>query len=183
MSIRATIDGAVAATIASHPKLFTPKGLEKAQAILVRKIMAALSDRDKAPAPPDPPAPQTSPQRFMLVNQNSREAQAYTNLRRIAGGLKPRQMSDGRVIIPAPAFCSAVFALADLPPFCDWPFLTDANKVKAWMEFFREMLPDIPRRPITETRDGVTGICMPAYWPPSKTGKMYYDEISEAETL
>lgn len=171
--IRAAIDNAVADVIAAHPSYFTDKGQEKGRALIVRKIMAALhaGGDDKSDEPEERVAELPPP--FVLADPHSREARGYINLRRIAGALPPRRDGDGRVIITRASYCEAVFALADLPPEDAWPFLTEAKMIGAWMEFFRGTLLDISRRSIIQTRDGANGIFMPAYWPPSKEGRVY----------
>lgn len=166
--IRSIVDSAVTEAVAAHPKYFTPQGREKAAPMLVRKIMAAFNGPGEEPA--ERPSSKTS---FFYADPKSPEARGYVNLRRIAGALPPRYASNGSVIVMASAFCPAVFALADLRSSETWPFLTDANKVQAWIDFFHKTLLDTARRQIIQTRNGVKGICMPGYWPPSAEGKMY----------
>lgn len=168
--LRILIDGAVADAIAEHPKYFTPRGHEKARAAIVRKIVAAFRDGgDEADNPETPPKEAL----FMFADPASREARGYVNLRRIAGAVPPRRDSEGRVVIVSAAYREAVFALSELPPLEQWPFLTEQKHVIAWREFFRDTLPAIVCQGIVQHRNGTEGIVMPGYWPPSKDGRMY----------
>lgn len=182
--IRPIIEGAVADVLAEHPKYFTERGMEKAQAALVRKIMAALRGDapDKAatetPAALDEPE---APKHPLAVEPTSREGRAYSNLCALSGALAPFRMGDGKFSLPVEANCPAVMALADLPPKSDWLFLTEHKQIGAWTEFFRQSLPMAARRPITEKRGDATGILMPWPWPPSVTGKIYTVEHEAAE--
>ncbi len=174
--IRNAIDTAVADVMAEHPKFFTPRGIESARNILVRKIMAAL--RDGGEKPDAVPEATASAPKFIVVAADSREARAFVNLRHLAGATAPTPSGDGRVAIPAPAYCDAVFALADLPPPSAWLFLTDRDQMGAWFEFFRESLPDVARRVIAVGRNGASGILMPYPFPPNKSGKIYEAEAA-----
>jgi hypothetical protein len=172
--IRPIIEHAVASAIAEHPKYFTERGLEKAQAAITRKVMAALFRSDSesgadAGAPPAPPA-EVGP---LSVDPKSAEGRAYINLRSLAGASAPFRMQDGNISLPPEAQKPAVYALADLPAL-PWPFITDRQQTGAWMEFLADALPKgVARKPIQTTRDGVAGISMPWPWPPSVTGKVY----------
>ena len=169
--LRDIIDDAVAAVVAEHPKYFTPKGLEKARPMIVRKILAAFSDRgDRVAEEQLAPAADTA---FVFAEPKSREARSYRTLRQIAGAVPPKSLADGRIAIMRSAYCDSVFALADLQTIDCWPFLTDVRQIEAWREFFRTVLPDVPLRSIVKNWDGVSGIMMPGYWPPSKDGRMY----------
>jgi len=165
--IRTIIESAVATAVAKHPKYFTPRGLEKAPAAIVREIMAAFRGDDDSGA--EIPAPEKP---YVLVDQNSREARGYAMLRHIAGATPPRPMSDGCMMILRSACNEAVFTLANVPPSDQWPFVRDVAQINAWMEFFNASLPDVPRRAIADPR----GIRVPGYWPPSKAGKLYLTE-------
>lgn len=169
-ALRTIIDGAVADAIAANPKYFAAKQEDRARAAIVRKIMAALLRDDDAEKPEEAEEPNP---KFVLADAESREARGYLNLRRIAGAVPPRRDPDGRVIIAPSAYCEAVFALADLPDAEQWPFLTAPQNIEAWREFFRVTLGDTVRRSIMQERGGESGILMPFYWPPSKTGKTY----------
>jgi hypothetical protein len=172
--IRTTIDNAVAEAIAEHPKYFTPKGLEHARNVIVRKVVAALRDGgEKPPAEVTEPVPP----KFLLAAAESREARGYVNLRMLAGAVAPSRTGDGSVAVGSPANCDQVYALAELPPRDVWRFITDRSRTGAWLGFFRDMLPDIARRTVVQERDGVSGILMPWPWPPSKDGKIYDDEV------
>lgn len=182
--IRDMIDAAVVAAIAEHPKYFTELGLDnsRARTAIVRKIMAALrgdSDKSGEPAKADAPPP-PAPAQSLTVAADSREARAYTNLRKFAGAVAPFRMADGSISINAEAACEAVWPFADLPPSQQWPFLTQPRQVGAWLEFFAQTLPGAPRRPIQQIRDGATGIVMPWLWPPAKDGKTYTAEEDAA---
>jgi hypothetical protein len=178
--LRAIITSAVGNAIAEHPKYFTPRGQEKAQAAIVRRIMAALRD-DDGTEEPTPAATAIEPP-FMMCDADSREAQGYINLRKIAGAVEAKRSGDGKVIVRREAFCEAVFALADIPPREQWLFITDATQIRAWLDFFRETLPDIGRRSLFEPRGAQSGIVMPYPFPPSKAGKVYDpNELSETE--
>lgn len=168
--LRAIITSAVGNAIAEHPKYFTPRGQEKAQAAIVRRIMAALRDDDGEEPPP--PAPVAEPA-FVTVEANTREAQGYINLRKIAGAVEAKRMGDGKILIKREAYCDPVFALADIPPREQWMFIAEKDQIKAWLDFFRETLPDTGRRSLFEPRGAQSGIVMPYPWPPSKSGKIY----------
>jgi hypothetical protein len=168
--LRTAIDGAVAEVVAQHPKYFTPRGLELARTVIVRKVMAALRD-DGADKPTAEPAEATAA--ILRVTPESREGRGYTNLRFIAGAVAPYRFGDGNIVINAPANCEAVYALAEMPPIEAWLFLTERDQMGAWYELFGEMLRGIACRVISQERDGKTGILMPWPWPPSVTGKIY----------
>lgn len=169
-ALRTIVDDAVGAAIDEHPKYFTPKGVEKARAAIVRKIMAAFRDdgeKSEPAAEPDKAKP------FEIALPNSREAAGYLNLRTLAGAVAPQPMGDGGIVVVAAAWCEAVFVLSDLPPRSEWIFLYDRRPMGAWFDFFKEKLPNVARRVITEVRNGETGILMPYPFPPSKEGKLY----------
>lgn len=169
--IRPMISDAIAAYIAEHPKQFSERGIEKAQAGLTRKIMAALlrSDNEPEPETPAPPA-ELAP---LTVDPKSTEGRAYTNLRSLAGAGAPFRMQDGNISLPPEAQKPAVYALADLPAQ-PWQFITDRQQTGAWLEFFAESLPKgVARKPIQIEQNGATGILVPWPWPPSKDGKIY----------
>lgn len=172
--IRPIIDAAVAQVIAEHPKYFTERGFEKAQAAFTRKIMSALLPRDAGDraAETSPPVEVSEPVPI-AVDRTSREGRAYTNLRELAGATAPFRMSDGRISIPTEAQKPAVYALADLPPE-PWEFITDRQQMGAWLEFLSASLPEgIVRKPIQIKRGDSTGVLMPWPWPPSVGGKTY----------
>lgn len=177
--LRAIITAAVGNAIAEHPKYFTERGHEKAQAAIVRKIMSALRDDDGTEGPTPPPPAAEPP--FVLADPDSREAKGYINLRRIAGAVDAKRVGDGKIVIRREAYCEAVFALADTPPREQWLFLTEPPQVKAWLELFRETLPDTGRRSLFEPRGAQSGIVMPYAWPPSKAGKVYDPAESSQE--
>lgn len=177
--IRPIIDTAVAAVIAEHPKYFTDRGLEKAQAAFTRKIMAALVPRDAGGAAE--PLPPAEPVDLVprAVDPKSAEGRAYINLRSLAGASAPFRMGDGTISLPPEAQKPAVLALADLPA-TPWPLITDRQQTGAWMEFLADALPKgVARKPIQTEREGVIGILMPWPWPPSKDGKTYTREAAE----
>lgn len=165
--IRPMIDAAVASAIAEHPKYFTELGLanERARTVIVRKIMAALRGDGV-----DKPAAESSVSSALpvpiSVEPQSREGRAYANLRRLAGASTPFLMGTGQYSVPPSAACEAVYALAALPDKSHWTPITHAQ-MGAWGEFFRETLPNAPRRPMTADQR------MPWPWPPSATGKVY----------
>lgn len=169
-ALRTIIDGAVADAIAANPKYFAAKQEDRARAAIVRKIMAALLRDDDEQQPAEAAEPES---KFVLADADSREARGYANLRRIAGATAARRDREGKVIIMRPAYCEAVFALADLPDIDRWPFLVDAPKIAAWREFFEQTLPDTARRSVMQERGDASGILMPFYWPPSKDGRVY----------
>lgn len=170
--IKSAIDGAIADAIAEHPKYFTPRGLEHARTVILRKVMAALrGDTDK---PDDAPAQVAStPAGPMSADPDSREATAYLVLRQAAGAGPPFRMGDGRISIPAAALQGDALAFADAPPASAWPLICDRQQIAAWQEFFRETLPGLPRKPIMVTEGASVGIRVPWPWPPAKTGKTY----------
>lgn len=168
--LRSLIDEAVGTVIAEHPKYFSPKGQEKAQAAITRKIMAAFRDDDSSK---DGRPPTETEPAFYMADPASREARGYVNLRKLAGAVEPKKADDGTIIIPKDAYVEQVFALAELPPRDGWLFVTDRQQVGAWMNFFREKLPAVGRRSITESRGDQVGILMPFPFPPSKAGKLY----------
>lgn len=172
--IRTAIDNAVAEAIAEHPKYFTPRGLESAQGLIVRKVMAALRG-DTTEKSSEPTADSTAPQ-FTLLAPTTSQARAYVNLRRIAGATAPTLIGNGQLAIPSIACNDAVAAFATLPPSETWCFLTGRCEIGAWKEFFRDMLPDLSRRSITRNINGETGILMPWPFPPSRSGKVYERE-------
>lgn len=169
--IRTAIDAAVSEAIAEHPKYFTPKGLEHAQTVIVRKVMARLrdggSDKDESEAHAEE-AP-----KIVFAEAGSAEAVGYANLRLVAGANAPTKVSGDRTVIVPPANCAAVAAFATLPPRSEWRFASERKHLAAWAEFFRDMLPEITRRTIMEERNGVTGALLPWPYPPSKEGKIY----------
>jgi hypothetical protein len=173
--IRPIIDDAVASVLAEHPKYFTERGMEKAQAAFTRKIMAALIPRSSADDAEPQPARLAPPADLapLTADPKSREARAYANLRTLAGATAPFRMGDGSISIPPEAQCPAVYALADMPAQPS-EFITERQQIGAWMEFFAESLPKgTPRKPIQIERAGKTGVVMPWPWPPSVTGKVY----------
>lgn len=174
--LRPIIDSAVAAAIAEHPKYFTERGLEKAQAAIVRKVMSALFRSDgTVDAPIETPAP-VEPLQPLAADPKSAEGRAYINLRELAGAAAPFRMGDGQISIPPEAQKPAVYALADLPAL-PWVFITDRQQTGAWLEFLAEALPKaVARKSIQIRRGDATGILMPWPWPPSVTGKIYTTE-------
>lgn len=178
-TFRAIIDAAVAEAMAEHPKYFTPKGMEHARAVIVRKIMATLradAKGEAAPASSDDVLP--SPPVSTLADPQSREARACRNLRDAAGAVSPPRSGDGRVIINPEALAPAALAFADCPPREAWLFISSPQKICAWSEFFRDTLPGIPKKPIAIVREGQSGILVPWPWPPAKDGKTY--SVNEA---
>jgi hypothetical protein len=177
-ALRTIIDAAVADAIAAHPKYFTPKGAEFARTVIVRKIMAGLlRDDGDARSSEEPAAPEQPT--FFRAPKSSREARGYVALRIIAGAVPP-QFNVDDIIIMRSAYREAVFALADVSPTDQWPFLTDRKMIAAWSEFFRETLGDVPRRSIFQMRGDVSGIVMPSCWPPRKDGHLYDTEEEAA---
>jgi len=176
------IDSAVATAISEHPKLFDPKQVEKAQRILVREIMKSLvrePNKDGEEAGKDEATPATT----QFVPADDPRALGYTALRSVAGALAPRRMGDGSVYVPAQAQGECVKAFAVMSPRSEWPFVSDRRQLIAWREFFSEILPDVTRRDISETKNGVVGAHLPWVWPPSKTGRTYdSDAKHESET-
>jgi hypothetical protein len=169
--LRNAVDCAVGEVIAEHPKYFTPKGVEHARNIIVRKVMAALRDgAEELSEPAEADAPQ-----HRVVAANSAEACGYKNLRALAGCSSPYEIN-GALFIPPTVDGPAVMALVDLPSREKWLFLTDRAQIGAWIEFISEKLPNTPRRSLIETRNGQSGILMPYPWPPSATGKIYEAE-------
>lgn len=180
--LRAIIDAAVADAIAEHPKYFTPRGLEHARTVIVRKVMAALRDGgDKASGPSGPePASPPQPTQPVLADPQSREARAFANLRLVAGAGTPFRTGDGRVSIPPQASGPDVLAFADLPPKTSWLFVSDRKQMGAWVEFFGHTLPNVPRRSITEHQNGMPGFVLPWPWPPRKDGTTYTNAEDDA---
>lgn len=175
---RAIIETAVGSAIAEHPKYFTPKGTEKAKAAIVRRIMAALREDENTE---DAPETTEQPFPFIFADADSAAAKGYVNLRRLAGATDARRTADGKTVVKREADCPAVCALAELPSDVRWLFLTAPQQIRAWMDFFRDMLGDTGRRSIAETCGGQTGIFMPYPFPPSKTGKIYDPEYEDQE--
>jgi hypothetical protein len=170
-NLKTIVSDAIAAAIAEHPKYFTPKGLEHAQSVILRKVMAAMrgDPADKAAAD----ATAESARLPIAVDASSREGLAYTNLRWLAGAVKPVRMGDGRISVPVTAQRDDVYALADVDTRSDLPFVTDERQIAAWLEFFSETLGAAARRPIRQVRNGQTGIVVPWPWPPARSGKTY----------
>lgn len=175
--IWSAIDNAIADAMAEHPKYFTPKGHEHARTVLLRKIKSAL--RGDAPDRPADEAPAADlPRGPILADPSSREALALLTVCQAGGASAPFRASDGRISIPPEGQGADVLAFADAPPRERWPLETDHQRIGAWQEFFREVLQGRPRRPITVTENGQTGIRVPWPWPPTTTGKTY--DASEA---
>lgn len=169
--IRTAIDGAVAAAMAEHPKYFTDKGHEHAQIVIVRKIMAALrGDGEKSDASEDAKPAPTGP---ITVDPTGRMGRAYLVLCQAAGAVAPFRTADGKFSVRPEAQGDDVLAFADAPPASAWLFIHERQKIGAWTEFFREVLPGVARRPIAVTQGEATGILAPWPWPPASTGKTY----------
>ena len=175
--LRPIIDAAVAAVIAEHPKYFTPKGIEHAKTVIVRKVMAAVRG-DGGQDKPGDAASEPATVQSTLVEPESREGRAYANLRTIAGAVMAFKTGDGRIVVNPEAACEAVYAFGDLPEKSQWLFLTEQRHIGAWGEFFRDHLPGVPRRPILQQQGDKRGILMPWPWPPRKDGKVYDDEVA-----
>lgn len=178
--LRTIVDTAVADAIAEHPKYFTPKGLEHARTVIVRKVMAAMRGEGDKPAGEQTGAAPAAPHGPVLVEPGTRLGLAYGLLRKMAGAVSPPRTGDGRIIVVMEATGDNVQVLADAPPRDQWLFITDRQQMGAWTEFFRETLPGAARRPIAETStDGLPGIRVPWPWPPRKDGRIYPPDDSE----
>lgn len=170
------IDGAVAAVIAEHPKLFDPKAIERAQRVLTREIMRSLTRTagDGDAAKPEMPA---EPEPFERVLAADERGIAYVNLRIVARALspQPQRLAGGDIMLPREAAGPEVQPFAKLPPREQWVPVTETAPLAAWREFFDATLPNLARRPFADT-----GVIMPWPWPPSKAGKIYEPETEGA---
>lgn len=168
--IRTLVDTAIAEVVAEHPKWFSDKGKESARREITRKIMAAFRDGGGEPDDKSDAEPEPAPA-FIQADVNSREARGYINLRKVGGAVTPHILG-GKVRIPNAANSPAVFAFADMPPSGRWLMVT-GRELAAWMEFIREKLGNVARRPIVQERDGTHHVFVPWPFPPSATGKVY----------
>lgn len=172
-ALSAIIDTAVSTVIAEHPKLFDPKQKERVQKVLTREIVRSLTREQKTDVDDEStPVPESAPV-VETVAGNDPRAIAYTALRSVAGAVTPMRLSGGAIYLPPEGATAQVGAFANLPPREKWEFITDVNQIAAWFEFFNDALPNVRRRDITETRNGIVGALLPWPWPPSKTGKVY----------
>lgn len=167
------IDEAVLSVIDEHPKLFAANSAERARKLIVRRIMKSLTgpksegEEQEQPAEATPSAPTAE-----TVRYDDPRAVAYCNLRAIAGAVRPLRVGEN-YYLPPDARAECVKPFGDLPANGTWHFVIDRRQLQAWREFFDETMPGVPRRDITEMRDGVLGAPLPWPWPPSKTGKTY----------
>jgi hypothetical protein len=177
------IESAVSASLAEHTKLFDPKNRERAQKVLVRDIMKALTreprgEGEEQPADIAPSVP-ALPERLPATDDR---VKAYCNLRSLAGVAQPQRFSGGDIYLPPEGDTAAVRAFGNgMPSRDEWIFVTERAQISAWLEFFDANLPNMPRRRTDETRDGVVGYLLPWPWPPSKTGKVYEPYDIQAE--
>jgi hypothetical protein len=175
------IESAVAGSLAEHAKLFDPKTRERAQKVLVRDIMKALTREPKeGEEPPDDAAP-SAPALPERLPANDERVTAYCNLRLVAGVAQPHRLTGGDIYLPLEGDTTAVRAFARMSDRATWPFVTQRPQITAWREFFDATLPNFPRRRTDETRGGIVGYLLPWAWPPSKTGKVYAPDEAPLE--
>lgn len=179
-ALSSIVDGAVAAIIAEHPKLFAEQHKDRAHKLITREIVKAFTrepkEGDETVAAEEPPPA------FELLPAEDRRARAYINLRAMAGAVAPMSIN-GRISVPRAAIDDGAMALADLPPQAKWEFVMGPN-LAAWLEFFEAALPDVARRKITTPDEfNRLGARLPWLWPPSKQGRTYTrrDDDEESE--
>lgn len=171
-AMRTVIENAVAEIIAEHPKYFTPRGLEYAQATFTRKIAAALRESlgiTSEKTETTTPAAKIDKQPFQIVSESSREGRGYALLRQLAGAVRPIA-SGQNYVVNSEAFTPAVWALGDAPPPRDWVSITDKQQIGAWMEFFEKTLPSTSRRYILSQDKDRRALLVPWPWPPRADG-------------
>lgn len=181
-ALRSLVDSALAEVLNEHPKYFTPHGKQHFRTTALREIMAAFraatrenesgESRDESATPPKPAGPQ-------YVIPGSDHGRAWCELR-FAGGAVSPFIAGGQYLIPAEAAIPAVWAFAEAPAREFWPTITDRQQIAAWLGFFKNTLPGVPRRPIVTT-DGNLGrsIRVPWPWPPCKDGSLSHQQEME----
>ena len=164
------IDGAVAAVIAEHPKLFDPKAIERAQRVITREIIRTLT---RVPGDEAKPEAAPEPEPFERIVAADERTIAYINLRIASRALSPQpiRLAGGDIMLPREASGPEVLPFAKMPPKEQWVLVTEVAPLAAWRDFFAATLPNLERRPF-----GDSGVMMPWPWPPSKTGKIYESE-------
>lgn len=172
------IDTAVARVISEHPKLFAAANMERARKVLTREI---VKDFTREPKEDQPAEPEETRPAIELLPATDTRAKAYIALRSLAGAVSPMRADGDRISVPREADGAAILALAELPPRDQWVHVRGGN-LKAWLDFFDEMLPGVSRRKITEVENGVTVTLMPWIYPPSKTGRTY-ERPEEMESI
>lgn len=169
--LSALIDAAITHAVASNPKLFDPKKLERAPEVLARdalKFMTRSTKEGEAEAQTEAEAPP-----FEWLPVDSRRAKAYVNLRIAAHCLPRATIKDGLVYVPREADGADMLAFADWSPTQGLVGISAIQQIAAWRDFYDRLLPNVSRRP-----QGAS-MTVPWPWPPSKEGKTYDADTQE----
>lgn len=169
--LSAFIDAAITHAVASNPKLFDPKKLERAPEVLARDALKFMTRSTKEGEAEAQAEAESLP--FEWLPADSDKGKAYINLRSAAGCIARHTVNPaGAVCVPRAANNVSVWAFATMPAPAEWKRCTKAQQT-AWHDFFELALDGANRRPIGDAT------LMPWMWPPSKEGQVYPFDTQE----